>query len=93
MLRHRRIWLYGGRPFDRHKGLLRQESIALRRHFTLIARRRFRGILVMLWQRAEATSPGAPAHHWHSSLRRHVVTGPGDQAGQIHSPLASSPRP
>jgi mannosyltransferase len=51
MLRYRRIWVYGGRPFERHKGLLKQESMTLRQHFILIARHRFRGIDVTLWQR------------------------------------------
>jgi mannosyltransferase len=51
MLHYRRIWLYGGRPFVRHTGLLEDEAVALRQHFTLIARRQFRGILVTLWQR------------------------------------------
>jgi mannosyltransferase len=51
MLRYLRIWVYGGRPLERHKGLLKQESMALRQHFRLIARRKFRGIDVTLWQR------------------------------------------
>jgi hypothetical protein len=41
----------GGRPFGRHKGLLRNEAITLRRYFALIRWRRFHGILVTLWRR------------------------------------------
>jgi mannosyltransferase len=51
MLHYLRIWVYGGRPFGRHKGLLRNEALALRRYFTLIRRRPFHGILVTLWLR------------------------------------------
>jgi hypothetical protein len=51
MLHYRRIWVYGGRPLAWHSGLLREESMALVRHFTLIGRRQFHGLLVTLWLR------------------------------------------
>jgi hypothetical protein len=51
MLHYRRIWVYGGRPLARHSGLLREESMALVRHFTVTGRRQFHGILVTLWLR------------------------------------------
>ena len=52
MLGHRRIWVIGGRPSARlAAGQMRQESGVLERDFSLIAERRFRGILVTLWLR------------------------------------------
>jgi mannosyltransferase len=52
MLRYRRIWVFGARPSRRRpEPELRQESIALLRHFTLIRSVQFHGILVTLWQR------------------------------------------
>jgi len=52
MLGHRRIWVFGTRPSTRKaRGLISDESMALERRFTLIARHRFHGILVTLWLR------------------------------------------
>ena len=51
MLHFRRIWVYGGRPLARHRGVLRDETLALLRYFTLKARRQFHGIVVTLWLR------------------------------------------
>jgi mannosyltransferase len=52
MLAHRRIWVLGQAPAAQLPGALyRSESLALQQHFTLIAERHFRGIVVMLWQR------------------------------------------
>ena len=52
MLRYRRIWVLGSRP-SAHlpAGLLRQESHLLQQRYSLIAIRRFRGIVVTLWLR------------------------------------------
>ncbi len=51
MLRYRRIWVVGSRP-SAHlpAGLLRQQSLLLEQHFSLVTVRRFRGIVVTLWQ-------------------------------------------
>jgi len=52
MLRYRRIWVLGDRPSAKlPAGLMRGESIVLERRFSLIAERRFRGIVVTLWLR------------------------------------------
>jgi len=52
MLDHRRIWVFGTMPSTRRApGLISDESMALERHFTLIDRHRFHGILVTLWLR------------------------------------------
>jgi mannosyltransferase len=51
MLTYRRIWVIGLRPSPRlTPGLLSQESIALRDHFTLVTSKRYRGMFVTLWQ-------------------------------------------
>jgi mannosyltransferase len=51
MLTYRRIWVIGLRPSPQlTPGLLSQESIALRDHFTLVSSRHYRGIVVTLWQ-------------------------------------------
>ena len=52
MLGHRRIWVFGTRPSTRKaRGLISDESMALERRFTLIARHRFHRIIVTLWLR------------------------------------------
>lgn len=52
MLEHRRIWVVGLRPSPRlSTALLRLQSLALTRHFTLASERHFRGIDVTLWVR------------------------------------------
>ena len=52
MLGHQRIWVIGHVPSPRlPDGLLRAESVVLRRDFRLVAERRFKGIVVTLWQR------------------------------------------
>jgi len=49
---YRRIWVFGARPsLRRPEPALRAESAVLLRRYTLVAQRRFRGILVTLWQR------------------------------------------
>ncbi len=52
MLRYQRIWVVGSRP-SAHlpAGLLRQESQLLEHRYSLVAIRRFRGIMVTLWLR------------------------------------------
>ncbi len=52
MPRYPRIWAVGAVPSARLPvPQLREESAVLRRGFTLVAERRFRGIVVTLWQR------------------------------------------
>ena len=52
MLGHQRIWVLGHPPSPRLPvALLREESVALQRQFRLVAERRFKGIVVTLWQR------------------------------------------
>ncbi|HYA52532.1 MAG TPA: hypothetical protein VEG33_15345, partial [Streptosporangiaceae bacterium] len=52
MLDHRRIWVFGARPSQQlPPGLVREESLALLRHFTLIGTHQFHNILVTLWVR------------------------------------------
>ncbi len=52
MLGHQRIWVIGHVPSPRlPDGLLRAESVVLRHDFRLVAERRFKGIVVTLWQR------------------------------------------
>jgi len=52
MLDHQRIWVVGHVPSPRlPAGLLRSESAVLQQHFRLAAERRFKGIVVTLWQR------------------------------------------
>jgi hypothetical protein len=40
--------------------LLRQQSLALLQHFTLVSQRQFRGIDVTLWVRRPGTLPPGP---------------------------------
>ena len=50
ILQHRRIWVVGMAPGPHLKtALLRQQSLVLRRYFTLVRDRHFRGIDVMFW--------------------------------------------
>jgi mannosyltransferase len=52
MLTYRRIWVVGKVPSARlPAGMMRQESLVLQQRFSLIARRRFRGMVVTLWLR------------------------------------------
>ena len=52
MLDHRRIWVFGVHPSQQHPpGLVREESLALLRHFTLIGVHQFHNIAVTLWVR------------------------------------------
>jgi mannosyltransferase len=52
MLAHQRIWVLGQAPLARLSGATYQsENLVLQQRFRLIAKRRFRGIVVMLWQR------------------------------------------
>jgi len=52
MLDHQRIWVIGHVPSPRlPAGLLRAESAVLQQNFRLAAERRFKGIVVTLWQR------------------------------------------
>lgn len=52
MLDHQRIWVIGHLPSARlPAGLLRSESAVLQQNFRLVAERRFKGIVVTLWQR------------------------------------------
>jgi mannosyltransferase len=52
MLDHQRIWVIGHVPSPRlPAGLLRSESALLQQSFRLAAERRFKGIVVTLWQR------------------------------------------
>jgi mannosyltransferase len=52
MLSYRRIWVIGRVPSPRLKSpALRAESIALKSHFSLLSKRRFRGMVVTLWLR------------------------------------------
>jgi mannosyltransferase len=52
MLGHQRIWVIGHVPSPRlPAGLLRAESAVLQQNFRLAAERRFKGIIVTLWQR------------------------------------------
>jgi mannosyltransferase len=52
MLDRQRIWVIGHAPSPRlPAGLLRSESAVLQQNFRLIAERRFKGIVVTLWQR------------------------------------------
>jgi mannosyltransferase len=61
MLGHRRIWVVGVAPSPRLRTLLlRQQSLALLQHFTLVGQRRFRGIDVTLWMRRPGTVPPGP---------------------------------
>ena len=52
MLDHQRIWVIGHVPSPRlPAGLLRAESAVLQQNFRLAAERRFKGIIITLWQR------------------------------------------
>jgi hypothetical protein len=52
MLGYSRIWVLGEAPSVRLPvPLLRAESVVLQQRFTLVSERRFRGIVVTLWQR------------------------------------------
>jgi mannosyltransferase len=52
MLEHRRIWVIGRSPSALLSAEpIREESMLLMRHFSLIAKRHFRGIVVTLWLR------------------------------------------
>ena len=52
MLDHQRIWVIGHVPSPRlPAGPLRAESAVLQQNFRLAAERRFKGIIVTLWQR------------------------------------------
>jgi len=52
MLHHRRIWVFGANPSQQQPpGLVREESLALLRHFTLIGTHQFHNIAVTLWVR------------------------------------------
>ena len=52
MPRYPRIWVVGAVPSARLPvPQLREESAVLQRGFSLVAERRFRGIVVTLWQR------------------------------------------
>jgi mannosyltransferase len=52
MLEHQRIWVIGHVPSPRLPGeLLRAESVVLSHDFRLVAERRFKGMVVTLWQR------------------------------------------
>jgi mannosyltransferase len=62
ILGHRRIWVVGVAPSPRLPTLLlRQQSLALLQHFTLVSQRRFRGIDVTLWVRRPGTVPPGTA--------------------------------
>jgi len=53
MLSRRRIWVVGRLPSALlPPGPARQESMVLKRHFSLIGEQRFRGIVVTLWLRS-----------------------------------------
>ena len=61
MLGHRRVWVVGVAPSPRLPTLLlRQQSLALLQHFTLVSQRQFRGIDVTLWVRRPGTLPPGP---------------------------------
>jgi mannosyltransferase len=52
MLDYQRIWVIGHVPSPRlPDGLLRAESVVLEQNFRQVAERRFKGIVVTLWQR------------------------------------------
>jgi len=52
MLNYQRIWVIGLKPSAAlPAGLLREESVALQDHYSLILNRRFKGMDVTLWQR------------------------------------------
>jgi hypothetical protein len=52
MLGYSRIWVLGEVPSARLPDpLLRAESVVLRQRFALVAERRFRGIVLTLWER------------------------------------------
>ena len=52
MLDHQRIWVVGHVPSPRlPAGLPRAESAVLQQNFRLAAERRFKGIIITLWQR------------------------------------------
>jgi mannosyltransferase len=52
MLAQQRIWTVGKSPVTPlPAGLMRDEGAVLRNHYSLVARRRFRGVVVTLWLR------------------------------------------
>ncbi len=62
LLEHRRIWVVGMAPSPRLPAtLLRQQSVALIRHFTLVRERRFKGIDVTLWVRRSGPASQGPS--------------------------------
>ena len=62
LLERRRIWVVGMAPSPRLPAtLLRQQSVALIRYFTLVRERRFKGIDVTLWVRRPGPASQGPA--------------------------------